>query len=555
MREVQRSTSGESESGSGTSFQDLAAMVWRRKGLLFVSLVLTLAIGAAYLEFATPIYEVRARLLVQKQGVHLDPARPWDFSDPDFLATQAQILRSPVIVREALASADYPPPQEPQTDPVVAIIESLTVDPVRGTNVLSLSFRTPHPQPGTTLVEQLIEKYAHFNHGETMRLAGRLGDTEKIQELLWQAQSRAKELAETAGAKHPELRGIEEQISLLRTLLSDREQSDRTLAESQARERIRAIDGPVCDSRPIWPRPSLLFAVCGVIGLASGLGLVCLLERIDSKLRSTDEIRGRLRLPIVGRIPEVRVPWTARSRTLFASRVVHETPGSSESESFRSLRTQVECSGPADARRVIQIVSPRQGDGKTTVAANLALSFAQLGRRVIVVDADLRCGKLHQILKVPAAHGLTSVLADGMPLAEAIERSPLAELDVLAAGPAVTNPVELLAQPEFSHMLSALREQYDVVLIDTPAILDVTEGSIVATAADCVLLTLKVGQSLATDAVRAQELLESLSANVIGVVVNGVQDATTNGYGLDNGHNGNGRRVPRADSAYETARS
>jgi len=313
------------------------------------------------------------------------------------------------------------------------------------------------------------------------------------------------------------------------------------------------IDGPIFDDRPIWPRPTLLFAVCGVIGLAGGFGLICLLDRLDPKLRSVAEIRGYLDLPIVGRIPTVRPPWNVRNRELFASRVVRECPGSAVAEAFRSLRTHMDRNGGADQHRVIQIVSPRQGDGKSAIAANLGFSFAQLGRSVIVIDADLRCGKLRRILDVPAAHGLASVLRDGMSLAQAIQQSPLADIDVLAAGPEVDNPVELLAQPEFASTLAALRDQYDVVIIDTPAILEVTEGSLVAPAADCVLLTLMLRKTLAADAVHAWELLDSLPAKVVGVVANGVEEARSYGYGLDNRYNGSGSRLQRVGTGQDHA--
>jgi capsular exopolysaccharide synthesis family protein len=525
---------------SATAYRDLADMIWRRKGWLIVSLMLTMSVGAAYLQVATPIYDVRARLLIQKQGVQLDSSRAWDFADPDFLATQAQILRSPVIVREALGSVEYPAPHDPGADPVAAVIDSLTADPVRGTNVLAVGFHTPYPEQGTKVVERIVECYANFSQSETLRMLGKLGETAKIQELLWQAQTRAKEISETLGTRHPDLRGIQEQITLLEGLLRDRAEADRALAEQQARDRVRAIDGPVFDDKPIWPRPTLLFAVCGVIGLAGGFGLICLLDRLDPKLRSVAEIRSHLGTPIVGRIPVVQPPWNVRKRELFASRVVRECPGSAVAEAFRSLRTQLNRNGGPEQHRVIQVVSPRQGDGKSAIAANLAFSFAQLGRSVIVVDADLRCGKLSRIFDVPAPHGLASVLRDGMSLAQAIQQSPLAEIDVLAAGPEVANPVELLAQSEFANTLSALRDQYEVVIIDTPALLEVTEGSLVAPAADCVLLTLMVQKTLAADAVHAQELLDSLSAKVVGVVANGVQEARSYGYGLETTNNGNG---------------
>jgi len=168
---------------------------------------------------------------------------------------------------------------------------------------------------------------------------------------------------------------------------------------------------------------------------------------------------------------------------------------------------------------VIQIASPRDGEGKTTVTANLAFSFAQLGKKVLVIDTDLREGTLHRVFAVRNDEGLTCRLQDGKPWEAAIQRSPLAAVDVLARGREVINPAELLAQQRFAELLAAARTKYDLVLLDSAALLRVTEPSVLASKADEVLLSTMIGRSSLTEVRQACELLDSLGARTLGIVV------------------------------------
>jgi len=163
------------------------------------------------------------------------------------------------------------------------------------------------------------------------------------------------------------------------------------------------------------------------------------------------------------------------------------------------------------------------------VTANLAFSFSQLTERVLVIDADLRHGNLHTIFDVPNSKGLTSVLHGKGPVEDAIEHSPLATVDVLTRGPNVNHPAELLAQPEFEFLLESLRHQYDVVLLDTPPLLDATEASILAPKVDGVLVSLMIDHSSVPEAQHARDLLDTLRAKVLGIVINHVPPGRQNG--------------------------
>ena len=161
--------------------------------------------------------------------------------------------------------------------------------------------------------------------------------------------------------------------------------------------------------------------------------------------------------------------------------------------------------------------------------ANLAFSFAQLGKKVLVIDTDLRDGSLHDVFDVTNSTGVTSVLRDAVPWEDAVRRSPLAAIDLLARGPDVSNPAELLAQPSFDELLHAARRRYDLVLLDTSPLLAVTEPSVLAPKTDGVLLSTMIGRSSLTEAQRAAELLETLRAKILGIVVNQVPSSRRNG--------------------------
>ncbi len=299
--------------------------------------------------------------------------------------------------------------------------------------------------------------------------------------------------------------------------------ADKALAEGRPGVKVRVLEAPALAGPQTWPPPALLMAFCAVAGLVMGFGVITILERTDTKVRSSREIGEALQLPVVGRIPVIpATPRYGRSSHIRRGREVAEAPGSPTAEAFRALRTRLEIAGNGAPCRVIQVTSPKIDEGKTTVTANLAFSFAQLGKRVVVVDADLRNGCLGQIFGLSGCEGLTSVLREGKPLKDVIERSTLGAVDVLARGPAVPNPADMLAQPEFDKVLDILRQDYDVVLVDSPPLLAAAEASLLASKVDGVILSAMMDQSSLLDAQAARELLDGHGAIGLGIVLNQV---------------------------------
>jgi capsular exopolysaccharide synthesis family protein len=287
----------------------------------------------------------------------------------------------------------------------------------------------------------------------------------------------------------------------------------------------------------VGPRALPVFALATVLGLLGGLGLAYLAEVTDLTFRGPQEIRRRLGLPVVGHIPSfANLPAPAAGRevpglapTLCA--VYH--PKSSAAEAFRGVRTALYFSTRGEGHKVIQITSPDQGDGKTTLAANLAVALAQAQKRVILVDADLRRPSVHKLFGVSAAQGLASVLGGEADLPNVVQQTAVPGLSVLTCGPVPPNPAELLTLPRFAQLLADLRARYDCVIIDTPPLLAVTDPAVVSPLADGVILTIRLSKNARPHAERAKEVLTTLGARVIGVVVNGVDPKRSRTYGYD----------------------
>jgi capsular exopolysaccharide synthesis family protein len=289
---------------------------------------------------------------------------------------------------------------------------------------------------------------------------------------------------------------------------------------------------------PVAPKLNFILGIGIALGLLGGVGLAYLADAADRTFHSPDEVRSTLRLPIMTTIPSF-VGRKSKSLTgpngqiskVDPLLVAFHRPDSFEAETFRNLRTALYFSTYGRRRKVIQVSSPSAGDGKTTMAANLAVSMAQSGKKVLLVDADFRRAKVHKLFGIEAQVGLAQVLTDELELGDTVQATEVANLWVLPTGPHPTNPSELLSSRKFEDLIAVVREKYDFVVIDTPPILAVSDAAVVAPRMDGVLLTLRITKNGRPQAVRARQILSVLGVQVLGVVVNGLNPDRNYGYG------------------------
>lgn len=219
-----------------------------------------------------------------------------------------------------------------------------------------------------------------------------------------------------------------------------------------------------------------------------------------------------------------------RTRAISPMVITHQDPGALASEAFRVLRTNLQFMGLDKPLKKILVTSATPSEGKTTTTVNLAVAFAQTGANVLLLDADLRRPTVAKVLGLENWTGLTPALISQESPETFLVKTPIPGLTVMPSGPVPPNPAELLGTGRMERLLEHLAELFDVVLIDSPPVLAVTDACVLAPKVDGVLMVIRSGQVERDKAVRAKEALTSVKANLLGVVLGSVDGADGDGY-------------------------
>ncbi len=306
---------------------------------------------------------------------------------------------------------------------------------------------------------------------------------------------------------------------------------DQRIRELNLNEDYDVIDVSVLEAAeasgvPVSPKRAQTLAMALVLSMMLGCGLAFLQEMLDDRLRSGEEIATLLRLPILGVVPQI-----AEKAVSVCGQIVDSQPQSVVAEAFRTIRTAIHFSPLAHDVKVVMVTSPSPGDGKTTVASNFAIAIAQAGKRTLLIDADCRKPRQHRVFNVEADRGLTSLLQEKRERGERLEspvvKTAVEHLHLLPCGPVPDSPSELLNHRRFSKLLNQLRTHYDQIIIDTPPTIPVSDSRIISASVDGYVLVLRAGKSGRKMAKHATDLLGSVGATALGLVINGV----TNSWG------------------------
>ena len=290
----------------------------------------------------------------------------------------------------------------------------------------------------------------------------------------------------------------------------------------EADARVIAHAGPAQRTSP----PPLLFAVMGFcLSSAFGTMLVFTLDRLDRGLRSENDVRRALDLPRLGLVPLLRLRRERPHRYMLRQRLSVYTEG------IRGILAAV--AGRRDAPKVVMLASSMPDEGKTTLAIALSLYAASIGRRVLLVDLDLRHPSVARELSLHSGVGILGYLLDDAPLSEAVVRHADPRLDVLVPRNGVGDPMALLAGPSLEALLIEARQNYELVVLDTPPVLGVTDAQLVASLVDTVLFVSRWAKTSRQLAKNAVDLLHRAGANISGIVLNKVDLAKHERYGFD----------------------
>jgi polysaccharide biosynthesis transport protein len=335
---------------------------------------------------------------------------------------------------------------------------------------------------------------------------------------------------------------------------------EATIAAALNSSNIEVIDAarvPLSPSRPNVPR-NVAFGI--LLGLAMGVASAFVAEMLDMTVRTPEQAEMSATLPVLGIIPLAGidrglVAYGARRRRMLRARpelpaetdadsvtatAVMNDPQSAFAESYRALRTSILLSSSAAPPKTILVTSALPKEGKTVTSVNIAISLAQQGRRVLLIDADLRRPSIHRRLRASNIIGLSNVLAGDANVSAAIQPSQiLPSLFVVTAGPLPPYPSELLGSIGMRNHLAQLASEYDHVIIDSPPVLSVTDAVIMSVAVNKVVLVIRSGSTTKMALKRTRDLLAQVGADIMGVVMNAARlDSAEYSYGYYYGSRG-----------------
>lgn len=485
------------------------SVLGRRKWIIILSVLLSTAVAAAISFLSTPQYvaSTTLRVLTIGGGGSVVNARPDINYTERLLNTYARILTS-TTVREQLRD-------ELGLDQLPII----TVQLIPSTELIRIVSEAPDPEDArdaaNAAAQLLIRENQEFYSGGT-------GQT--LQDILQQQLSQAELELESARSEYETILSESPDnnlaIAAANQALEARERSYSALLAQYETARleeainanaISVVEEANAPRNPAKPRHLVNIALGAAIGLIGGIALAFLMDNLDTTLYTQEQIENATQMMTVGRIP------AAKDDMQLARLANGHYP---QLESFRRLRTNILATGNGGSPQVVLLTSAKRGEGKSTVCANLAVTIAQSGREVIVVDCDLRLPTTHKFFDLPNKRGLTNILTGEVTYEEAIQYTTYPRVQVITSGPLPPNPTELLGSQQMIDLIDQLRQQYDFVLLDTPALLSVADAAVLAPTVDNVILVVAQAQTRRGDVDTVRQQLSNVRVKSMEVVIN-----------------------------------
>ncbi len=514
--------------------RDYLNVLRARKWVVIQSVVIVTLTAVVVSLLQPPTYQGEVKVLISSQdaGAAIFGTSLGELSgQPErSLQTQVQLMQLRPLAETTVRKLGLKESPE-------VLLKRVEVTAVGQTNVVTIKATDVSQERAAAIANSMADAYVAWSRDtkrESIKAAA-----DEVQRRLDEARVEILALGKKiANARTTDKNGVVIKDDSLQAELTIATDLYATLAEKLETLRVneqlengagRVVSVAVADAVPIAPKP-VRNAILGLaVGLVFGVGMAFLLEYLDNTIKSTDEAERLYGAPVLGQIPLEDFDKGEKRRLTMV-----QHPGSPAAESYRALRNSLDFVNFQHDIRTLLVVSSTQGEGKSTVAANLAASLAQTGKKVVLVNSDFRRPTTDQFFAVNNLIGLSDVLTGVSSLKAALQRPGDEQLLVLASGKMPPNPSELLGSEKMSELIEGLKDWADWIIVDSPPLLAVADTAAVARWVDGVLMVTRGGVSTRENARKGREMLEKVGARVIGVAVWGLEgdgSGTAYGYG------------------------
>lgn len=507
--------------------KDYVSLVWRWAWLLVLGVVVSGAVAYLISVNTTPVYRSSARLMIDEApGGNLGNDYSRVLYEQRMAQTYVQILTTAPILQETINQLGYP-------FSVNELRAKISVTAPQDTKIIVISVEDTDRERTAVIANTLAEVFIRENQArENMRYAEPIANWQRrlneISDDILALQTELNKIENVETAEGQALRSsLETQIKEAQIRYTDIFNNLNQLQISQAKEssNLVPIDPATPSGGPIRPRPLTNTLLATVIGGLIALGIIFLIEYLDNTVKTPEQILADTGLSTLGAIANIKAEGPPQTL------ITQIAPRDPISEAYRVVRTNLSFSAVDQGLSSLLITSSSPGEGKSTSAANLAIVLAQTGKRVILVDADLRRPVQHKIFEKPNNQGLTTAILDhDTPVSHHIQETKIPFLSVMSSGPIPPNPAELLNSQRMAQVLNELQDISDIVIFDTPPVLTVADASILGALVSGCLLVIYTGKTRRDTFIGAAERLERTGATLFGVVLNRLKPER-HGYG------------------------
>lgn len=501
-------------------------IIWRRKWLVIVPvLIITIGAYVATSLYSTPLYQSSAELLQRSSG--LDKALlgsdvfQQSYSPERDMQTASELVKSPQVASAVAASMGE---QLGDRDPASMV----NVSVIGKSDILRITITDTDAQRAADVANSFANEYINWRRGVDQEVlqAARIP-------LETQVLNTPPELQESASYK----------------VLKDKLETLK-LIESIQTGNLELVKPATIATSPFSPKPMRTAIMALIASLAFGVGLAFIMEHLDTKVRSTGEISAVIQKPVLAAVPKMSANNNGSLETL-------ANPSGASSESFRLLKTNLGYIEPDREIKSIMVTSAHAGEGKTTTIANLAVTMARAGQRVIVLDGDMRRPMLHHYMGIDNSIGLTNVIAGSCTLRESLQMIDAQDLAISSSnlmantaipgfsastngvkpiycatvGPIPPNPGELISSEKFGSLIDEARQYADIVLVDAPPLGAVGDAASMASKVDGVVVVVRIAQTPKKSLGLINHFIETVPTCVMGLVVtNASAEGSAYGY-------------------------